>query len=311
MAVEVEARIELEAGDHVVQFYERDQDLVTAVSGHLAAALAAGDVAIVVATPEHQRAFDGALTAAGIDVVAARRAGLLIVADAGATLDQLMGASGPDPAAFDSVVGSLVRAAAESGRTVRAYGEMVALLWDAGLITAAIELEELWNDLSERVPFSLYCAYPAQLVGADEHAGALVDVCHAHTAIVGASSPSTVVTQWFACSRLAPSDARHFVASTLRSWSRDDMVDDAALTITELATNAVIHARSDFMVTITRDVGLVRIAVIDASTATPRPGSPAPAAASGRGLILVAGLATRWGHEPFDAGKQVWAEFAS
>jgi hypothetical protein len=222
-----------------------------------------------------------------------------------------MGDSGPDPAAFDSVVGGLVRAAAESGRTVRAYGEMVALLWEAGLITAAIELEELWNDLSEKVPFSLYCAYPAQLVAADEHAGALADVCHAHTAIVAASAPSTVVTQWFECSRLAPRDARQFVASTLRSWNRDGMVDDAALVITELATNAVLHARSDFMVTITRGVGFVRIAVIDTSTATPRPGSPAPGAASGRGLILVAALASRWGHDRFDAGKLVWAEFAS
>jgi hypothetical protein len=299
----------LEAGDHVVQFYERDHDLVTAVSGHLAAALSAGDAAIVVATPAHQRAFDVALTAAGIDVVEARRAGTLIVADAGATLDRFMAGSGPDAAAFDDVVGGLVRSAVQTGRVVRAYGEMVALLWEAGLVTAAIELEELWNDLGERVPFSLFCAYPAHLVASDEHAGALVDICHAHTAIVGAGSPITEATQHFECSPLAPRLARQLVASTLRSWDRDDIVDVATLAISELAANAVIHARSDFVVTITRDGSRVRIAVIDASRATPCPSDAAPTAVSGRGLALVAGLAARWGHDPLDGGKRVWAEF--
>jgi anti-sigma regulatory factor (Ser/Thr protein kinase) len=309
--VAVGAQIELEAGDHVVQFYERDQDLVTAVSGHLAAALSAGDAAIVVATPEHRRAFDDALTAAGIDVVEARRVGALIVADAGATLDRFMGAGGPDPAAFDDVVGGLVRDAVQSGRVVRAYGEMVALLWEAGLVTAAIELEELWNDLGERVPFSLYCAYPAHLVAADAHAGALVDICHAHTAIVGAGSPIKEVTQRFECSPLAPRHARRLVTNTLRSWNRADIVDVATLAISELAANAVIHARSDFVVTITRDAGRVRIAVIDSSPATPVPSDAAPTATSGRGLALVAGVAARWGHDRLHGGKQVWAEFVS
>jgi hypothetical protein len=43
---------------------------------------------------------------------------------------------------------------------VRVFGEMVSLLWDAGLIDAAVELEVLWNELGVQYPFSLLCAYP-------------------------------------------------------------------------------------------------------------------------------------------------------
>jgi hypothetical protein len=52
----------------------------------------------------------------------------------------------------------MLRQAAEAGRPVRVFGEMVSLLWDAGLIDAAIEVEAMWNELGARYPFSLLAA---------------------------------------------------------------------------------------------------------------------------------------------------------
>ena len=64
---------------------------------------------------------------------------------------------------------------------VRVYGEMVALLWEAGLVTAAIDVEALWNEIAARYSFSLLCGYPAASVAGPEHADALALVCGAHS----------------------------------------------------------------------------------------------------------------------------------
>lgn len=179
----------LEPGDHVVQFYDSEDDLVVTVGDHLAEALRSGDTAIVVATAGHRNAFADVLAAAGVNVALARSSGRLLELDADDALQQFMVDGSPDGAAFDAVVGGVVRRAGEGGRRVRAFGEMVALLWDAGQVGAAIELEELWNRLGERLPFSLFCAYPNHLVAGDEHADSLASVCHLHSAIVASADP--------------------------------------------------------------------------------------------------------------------------
>ena len=71
-----------------------------------------------------------------------------------------MVADWPDPAGFWQAISPLLRQAAKTGQPVRVFGEMVSLLWDAGLIDAAVELEVLWNELGVQYPFSLLCAYP-------------------------------------------------------------------------------------------------------------------------------------------------------
>jgi MEDS: MEthanogen/methylotroph, DcmR Sensory domain/Histidine kinase-like ATPase domain len=306
MAVDTEVRLEL--GEHVVQFYERDLDLVTTVSAHLTDALGAGDVAVVVATPAHRRAFLSAMSAAGVDVDTAQSSSTLVVADAAETLAAFLVDGAPDTAAFDQVIGGLVQSAGSGGRRVRVYGEMVALLWEDGQVASAIELEELWNKLGDRVPFSLFCAYPAELVSGDDQAEALADVCHLHSTVMGAGHGVEEADQRFERSTRAPRQARHFVMDRLHAWGRDDVVDDAAFVVTELATNAVLHAESDFHVAITQRNGVVRIAVTDSSRTEPRRSDLGLAASCGRGLALIDALATSWGFNLVDHGKQVWAE---
>ncbi len=304
----------LEPGDHVVQFYESEHDLSATVGAHLAQALRSGDAAVVLADAAHREAFAQVLTAAGIDVRVARGSGQLLEVDAADALAQFMVNGAPDGAAFDAAMGPLVQQAAAGGRRVWAYGEMVALLWEQGQVGAAIEVEGLWNQLGERLAFSLFCAYPSHLVLGGEFVDAFDKVCHLHSAVIDSAipeEPTAAVVEQFPATLIAPRDARHLVARTLEAWGRVDLVDDASLAVTELATNAVVHAHSDFELTLTTRDGVVRVAVRDSSRAEPFVRPPSQSASSGRGMILVEAIGSQWGCELEPDGKQVWVEFAA
>src|SRR5581483_9127425 len=155
---------QVDSSSHVVQFYEREGELVDSVAPYLLSSLRTGGTAVVIATEAHRRDFDAALRHAGFDAAAAIAAGSLVVLDAADTLATFVIDGRPDADRFDAVIGSLVRDLACIG-PVSAYGEMVAVLWDQGQIGAAVELESLWNSLADDLPFSLLCAYPLGSVG--------------------------------------------------------------------------------------------------------------------------------------------------
>lgn len=101
--------------------------------------------------------------------------------------------------------------------------------------------------------------------------------------------------------------ARRFVTATLASWALEQT--DVALLVSELATNAVLHARSDFTVTIHARGDRIRVEVGDRNARLPSPASVPAAAYSGRGLMIVQELAAAWGVESHaDDGKTVWFE---
>jgi hypothetical protein len=308
--------------DHVVQFYEHDAELIASVAKFLADGLLAGEAAIVVATPAHLAALEVAMTATGVDVAAARSIGSLVTADAELTLSRVMPAGRSDVEAFESEVGELVRRTVASGRRLRIYGEMVALLWDTGKIAEAIELEGLWNEIGREVPFSLYCAYQTRSDAAGEDAVApFRHVCHLHSAVIGrpalhSAAPHAAVVaraedaRSFRCEPRSSSLARGFVADRLFAWGRPALVDDALILVAELATNAVLHARSEFIVSVSFDHATLRVSVRDASPALPALQDPNPDSLSGRGMVLVSAVAERWGTELLADGKVVWAELS-
>ena len=301
----------LNDGQHVVQFYGHDGELADRVSDYLLGALDGKGVAIVIATPEHRDEFEARLAQAGADLAAARADGTYLALDARETLCELM-AGGPalDQAAFDRVIGRVIRSAAAAGRPVLAYGEMVALLWDDGLINAAVQLEALWNELGRGQSFSLFCGYRAPSASRD--IGAFAEVCRLHQAIVGSSAavpagaPETVRT--FSFSREAPATARHFAVATLCEWALADVADDAALVVTELAANAIVHAGTGFTVVLSARGNVLRIVVRDGCP-LPAEGQAALMPIPLHGLGAVDALAVRWGVESLGkAGKTVWVD---
>ena len=283
----------LNVGRHVVQFYGRDEELTEAVTDYLLGAL-------VIATPEHRHEFETRLAQAGVDLAAARDDGSYLARDAAQTLSELMAAGKLDGAAFDRVIGTVIAAAGAGGRPVRAFGEMVALLWDDGLVSAAVRLEAMWEELGGKHPFSLFCGYRTDAVTRDMDAFA--EVCRLHGEIVG-GRPGTA--RPFAFSREAPAEARHFAVATLNVWGAGDLAGDVALVVTELAANAIVHARSAFTVILSSRDDLLRISVRDAGPLDDAGLRAAPL----HGLAVVDALASRWGVESLgNAGKTVWVD---
>lgn len=302
--------------EHVVQFYDRDEQLVEGVAHFLSGALQRGNAVIVVATDAHRQAFAARLRSAGLDVDGAADSGQYLALDAATTMASFMVDGAPDPGAFDANIGALVRKAQVPGRQLCIFGEMVALLWADGQVPAAVELERLWNRLGDQEPFSLLCAYASDLMGAGSLLAEFDLVCHLHSAIVGGSSDDIrrgVVggaSGNFARAYEAPRAARHFVIDTLGEWGLGHLCDDAALVVTELATNAVLHGQSDFRVVLSATPTSVRISVADNSGASPGCQDFSSGASSGRGLGLVSALSCGWGTAHVGEGKVVWADLA-
>lgn len=106
-------------------------------------------------------------------------------------------------------------------------------------------------------------------------------------------------------------DARRFVLRHVRDWRLTPILDVAALVITELAANAVDHARSAFEVRVALTPAALRLEVADGGRGTPEPQPTRRDAERGRGLLLVSAMSASWGvDDVVEDGKVVWAELA-
>jgi signal transduction histidine kinase/ActR/RegA family two-component response regulator len=183
---------EMRDTDHFVQFYEADGFLLNSLSGFIGKAIKSGDGAIVVATEAHRHGLDELLQANGLDVAGARARGCYVSLDAADTLAKLMVDGAPDPKRFNEVIGGVIAGVTDGRSRTSAFGEMVALLWAEGNFTAAIRLEELWNDLQKLHPFSLFCAYPMNELGGERFVEPHSSVCSVHSRVIPAESYASV-----------------------------------------------------------------------------------------------------------------------
>lgn len=102
--------------------------------------------------------------------------------------------------------------------------------------------------------------------------------------------------------------ARRFVRQTLESWSLPAAYEAAEMLVSEVVTNAVLHAHSEFTVEVLTTGDVVRISVTDLSRVMPKQRAYGTDATTGRGLRLVATLAVSWGVASLVDGKTVWFE---
>jgi hypothetical protein len=176
-----------DADRHVVQCHGEDtRELIANVARFLGAGLQQGDGIVIIATRARNESILHQLGRDGADVAAALHHARLVVLDAESTLERLLLDGQPDRDRFDSVVGGVIRRmrAQHPGATVRAYGEMVGVLWKAWHFTAAIRLEERWNELLDRERVKLFCAYPIDVFGLEFDPEMLHGVLCAHTRLI-------------------------------------------------------------------------------------------------------------------------------
>jgi PAS domain S-box-containing protein len=176
---------------HMVQFSESDEALCNVIAEFVAPGLVGGEPAVVIATEPHRRALTARLGAQGIDVEGARAAERLVLLDAEETLSRFMVGTEPDSGLFERAVGPVLDrlASAHGAGRVRAYGEMVDVLWRGGNPEAAIRVEEMWNNLRKDRSFALLCACVTASFYDDP--GSLQRVCRSHTHVNAADAGSS------------------------------------------------------------------------------------------------------------------------
>ena len=174
--------------DHAVQLYRDVSELSRSVGAFLTAGFRDGEPAVVIATSAHWPVFAAELERRGWDPEALERKGLLTRFEAEELLDAFMDDDLPSQKRFERVVGGLIDEtnARFPGLTIRAFGEMVDVLWQRGQEQAAIALEELWNELAKTRSFALLCGYHLDVFESDVQREALPEVIrtHSHTRTV-------------------------------------------------------------------------------------------------------------------------------
>lgn len=128
---------------------------------------------------------------------------------------------------------------------------------------------------------------------------------------IGADMPNAAVIEL--APRLQSAEAaRRFVHERCEDWGCSEVIDAAALIVSELVTNAILHAGTPAELRAQWCNGVLRLEVMDnAEGKPPHPRMAKPYDENGRGLFLVDALSTAWGVESTDRGKVVWAEVTS
>jgi hypothetical protein len=170
--------------DHTVHIYEDDALFLKLLHSFVVTGIRQDEGVILVATKPHLLALEKMLVADSIDMFTLKVNNRLILLDAEETLARFMVNGWPDEILFNHLISSLLdRARGGKKRRVRAFGEMVAVLWAQGFAGATVALEHHWDKLCKTEQFCLFCAYPKSGFTQDAHSS-IDDICKAHSRVL-------------------------------------------------------------------------------------------------------------------------------
>ena len=177
---------------HAVRFYKDADSLARHVAAFILDGLSQHRPAVIIATPQHRARILTHLRTQGIDIIRIQIDGEIMLLDAATLLADFMIDGLPDVPRFRLLMTSIVERAngGDPARAVRVYGEMVDVLWKAGLTTATLRLEMLWNQLAEHHEFELLCGYAARDAA---HTSEYHRICALHSHVLTESSASPLV----------------------------------------------------------------------------------------------------------------------
>jgi hypothetical protein len=173
--------------EHVVQIYENDKAFLDLLANFVIDGIKTNDCVIIIATRIHREALNERLNAAGYALGSLNSQIQLISLDADECLAKFMVNDWPDENLFNQLISELITKAKTNGRKVRAFGEMVALLWAKGQVGATVRLEHLWNKFCANEAFCLFCAYP-QSGFTQDASESIMHICGAHTKMINGST---------------------------------------------------------------------------------------------------------------------------
>ncbi|WIG55360.1 MAG: Sensory box histidine kinase/response regulator [Rhodanobacteraceae bacterium] len=175
---------------HVARFYDDDATLLAELTEFALPALVSGGAFVAIATPARQHALRAALCARGIDLDAMTAEGRWIQLDGAQTLAAICRDGAPDHAAFVAAVEKPLAQLCRHHPDVRVFGEMVALQCQAGDYAGAVRLEAFGNELVEKLPVRVFCAYSMASFADPRTRADFTRICAAHDHVL---SPAHVV----------------------------------------------------------------------------------------------------------------------
>ena len=247
------------ASSHIVQFYENDSFLCETVADFLADGIRAGQPVVIIATEPHRKDIALRLKAKGLDTEGSMRRESCLWLDARETLTTFMVGTTPDRDLFYARVGAALessrRSTPHSG--VRAYGEMVDLLWKDGNAKGAVQLEALWNELGRTQRFTLLCAYALGNFSEETHGSGFIDICRQHEHVI----PTEEYTQADEDARLREISRLQQQAQMLKSEiARREELEQrlrealAREQAARAATEAAMRAKSEFLAVMSHEL---------------------------------------------------------
>lgn len=169
--------------EHVLQIYDNNEVFINTLSQFVGDGINSGDCTIVIATKQHLASLETTLSEHGINVDSLKCEDQYIAIDAEDVLNEFMVNDWPDSTKFFKTISALFHRASKKNRNVRAFGEMVALLWSQGLNGATVQLEHLWNQFCAEHQMTLFCAYPKS--GFTENSDqSMLNICNAHAKVI-------------------------------------------------------------------------------------------------------------------------------
>jgi CheY-like chemotaxis protein len=170
---------------HDVLFYSSDAGFLEGLSDFIVHDLGVGKTTIVVAIPSHREGLIQSLKARGLDIDGAIRRGTYIESDSANTLSTMLVNGVPDRKQLFEKVGGLIEAARtrRGCRGVSACGEVAPLLLAKGQAEAAIQVEQLWDDVIRMNGVDLLCAYPLSIFPGGQEGQIFRSVCAEHSAV--------------------------------------------------------------------------------------------------------------------------------
>lgn len=171
---------------HIVQIFDRDDFLVSAVALFAAEGLQREEAVLLTGTEPHLRAVQHELRARDIDYDAAARSGQLSMSDVRQDVEAVMAGGMPNATRFDAIAGAALKRAGADGRfsSVRWWGEMSSFLHQQGNAKAALALEDLGAAAATKYRATIFCSFLYDRFDPRGYDGILREMCRRHTHVI-------------------------------------------------------------------------------------------------------------------------------
>lgn len=168
--------------NHICEFYPSAEARIKSLCNFIVPGIIKDEAVVVIATFENLLMLRNTLILYAIDIDEVVKSGQLVLLNAQKTLEQFIRQDHIDYMLFFNLMCNLLDDLKEKFHGIRAYGEMVDVLYQTKSLELTLELEQLWADISLQYNFSLLCGYTAESFRGNH--GHIKKICTTHTHLI-------------------------------------------------------------------------------------------------------------------------------